>query len=48
LFRAEVAHSDRFESVDVAVSTRTYIVLAALTGVAILAAFALQVILVNR
>jgi hypothetical protein len=29
-------------------STRTYIVLAAFTGVAILVAFALQVILVNR
>ena len=36
------------ESDDVAVSTRTYIVLAALTGVVILVAFALQVVLVNR
>jgi hypothetical protein len=32
----------------VAVSTRTYIVLAALTGLVILVAFALQVLLVNR
>lgn len=29
-------------------STRTYIVLAALTGLVILVAFALQVVLVNR
>lgn len=29
-------------------STRTYIILAALTGLVILAAFAFQVILVNR
>jgi hypothetical protein len=45
---AEPAHSDRFESFDLAVSTRTYIVLAALTGVVILVAFALQVVLVNK
>jgi len=32
----------------VAVSTRTYIVLAALTGLVILVAFAFQVVLVNR
>jgi hypothetical protein len=31
-----------------AVSTRTYIVLAALTGLVILVAFALQVVLVNK
>jgi hypothetical protein len=42
------AQSDRFESFDLAVSTRTYIVLAALTGVVILVAFALQVVLVNK
>jgi hypothetical protein len=51
-------HSDGFEpdgiepdgilNADVAVSTRTYIVLAALTGLAILVAFTFQVILVNR
>jgi hypothetical protein len=52
LKRAEHAVSDRFadeyEDVDRAVSTRTYIVLAALTGVVILVAFAAQVLLVNR
>jgi hypothetical protein len=41
-------HSDRIENADIAVSTRTYIVLAALTGVVILVAFAAQVIIVNR
>jgi hypothetical protein len=51
--RAEFVHSDRIEpdgilNADVAVSTRTYIVLAALTGLAILVAFTFQVILVNR
>jgi hypothetical protein len=46
--RAEVVHSDEIENADVAVSTRTYIVLAALTGLAILVAFTFQVILVNR
>jgi hypothetical protein len=55
---AEVVHSyqiepdgiepDGIENADVAVSTRTYIVLAALTGLAILVAFTFQVILVNR
>jgi len=51
--RAEIVHSDGIEpdgieDADVAVSTRTYIVLAALTGLAILVAFTFQVILVNR
>ena len=56
--RAEVVHSDEIEpdeiepdeiaNADIAVSTRTYIVLAALTGLAILVAFTFQVILVNR
>jgi hypothetical protein len=46
--RAETVHSDRFENAEIAVSTRTYIVLAALTGLVILVAFATQVILVNR
>jgi len=36
------------EVASVAVSTRTYIVLAALTGLVILVAFAFQVVLVNR
>jgi hypothetical protein len=39
---------DEFQNADIAVSTRTYIVLAALTGLAILVAFTFQVILVNR
>jgi hypothetical protein len=38
----------RSESAEVAVSTRTYIVLAALTALLILLAFAFQVVLVNR
>jgi hypothetical protein len=52
--RADNAHSDRFATVAVivagiaTVSTRTYIVLAALTGLVILVAFALQVVLVNK
>ena len=51
--RAEVVHSDEIEpdgiaNADIAVSTRTYIVLAALTGLAILVAFTFQVILVNK
>jgi hypothetical protein len=41
-------HSDRIANADGAVSTRTYIVLAALTGLLILVAFATQVLLVNR
>jgi hypothetical protein len=41
-------HSDRIENADVAVSTRAYIVLAALTGLVILVAFAFQVVLVSR
>jgi len=41
-------HSDRIQNPFLAVSTRTYIVLAALTGLVILVAFALQVVLVNR
>jgi hypothetical protein len=36
------------ESAEVAVSTRTYIVLAALTGVVILVAFAVQVVLAGK
>jgi hypothetical protein len=40
--------ASRIESVGIAVSTRMYIVLAALTGLVILVAFAFQVILVNR
>ena len=40
--------ASRCESAQVAVSTRTYIVLAALTGLVILVAFAVQVLLVNR
>jgi len=43
-----IVHSERFGNAETAVSTRTYIVLAALTGVVILVAFAFQVILVNR
>ncbi len=46
--RAGTVHSDRIENGDVVVSTRTYIVLAALTGLVILVAFAFQVVLVNR
>jgi preprotein translocase subunit Sec61beta len=46
--RAGIVRSDQCETTDIAVSTRTYIVLAALTGVVILVAFALQAILVNR
>ena len=46
--RAECVQANRGESSEVAVSTRTYIVLAALTGLVILVAFATQVILVNR
>jgi hypothetical protein len=38
----------RSENAEVAVSTRSYIVLAALTGLLILLAFAFQVVLVNR
>jgi hypothetical protein len=44
---AENVHSDPFATA-FAVSTRTYIVLAALTGLVILVAFALQVLLVNK
>jgi hypothetical protein len=44
---AENVHSDPFPAA-FAVSTRTYIVLAALTGLVILVAFALQVLLVNK
>jgi hypothetical protein len=40
--------ASRCESAEDVVSTRTYIVLAALTGLVILVAFALQVVLVNR
>ena len=36
------------ESAEVAVSTRTYIILAALTGVVILVAFAVQVVLAGK
>jgi hypothetical protein len=46
--RAEPVLASRCESAQVAVSTRTYIVLAALTGLVILVAFAVQVLLVNR
>jgi hypothetical protein len=57
--RAETVPTNRIESARtrgerptraerVAVSTRTYIVLAALTGLVILVAFAFQVVLVNR
>ena len=46
--RAETVHSDRIANADIVVSTRTYIVLAALTGLLILVAFATQVSLVNR
>jgi len=46
--RAETVQTNRSESAEIAVSTRTYIVLAALTGLLILAAFAFQVVLVNR
>jgi hypothetical protein len=44
---AENVHSVPFAAA-FAVSTRTYIVLAALTGLVILVAFALQVLLVNK
>jgi hypothetical protein len=51
--RAETVPTNRIESARTrgerfAVSTRTYIVLAALTGLVILVAFAFQVVLVNR
>jgi hypothetical protein len=46
--RAKTAQANRSASAEIAVSTRTYIVLAALTGVLILVAFAFQVVLVNR
>lgn len=46
--RAESVHANRSESAEIAVSTRTYIVLAALTGLLILVAFAFQVVWVNR
>lgn len=46
--RAQTAHTDRIEKAGAAVSTRTYIILAALTGLVILVAFALQVVIVNR
>jgi hypothetical protein len=46
--RAQTVPTSRTDSGEDAVSTRTYIVLAALTGVVILVAFALQVLLVNR
>jgi hypothetical protein len=40
--------ANHWESAEVAVSTRTYIVLAALTGVVILVAFAVQVVLAGK
>jgi hypothetical protein len=40
--------ASRCESAEAAVSTRTYIVLAALTGVVILVAFAVQVVLAGK
>ena len=40
--------ANRSKSAEVPVSTRTYIVLAALTGVVILVAFAVQVILAGK
>jgi hypothetical protein len=40
--------ANRCESAEVAVSTRTYILLAALTGVVILVAFTLQVVLAGK
>lgn len=46
--REETVQANRIESAEIAVSTRMYIVLAAVTGLVILAAFAFQVILVNR
>jgi hypothetical protein len=46
--RAKTAPTNRSSSTEIAVSTRTYIVLAALTGLLILVAFAFQVVLVNR
>ena len=46
--RAETVQTNRCESAEIAVSTRTYIVLAALTGLLILAAFAFQVVMVYR
>jgi hypothetical protein len=46
--RAETVPAKRSECAEVGVSTRTYIVLAALTGLLILLAFAFQVVLVNR
>jgi hypothetical protein len=44
--RSEAAEPS--ENSEFAVSTRTYIVLAALTGLAILVAFTFQVVLANR
>ncbi len=46
--RAEIVHSARIAIAEPAVSTRTYIILAALTGLVILVAFAFQVVLVSR
>ncbi len=46
--RAEAVLANRNHSAEVAVSTRMYIVLAALTGVVILVAFALQVVLAGK
>lgn len=46
--RAEALLANRYESAEVVVSTRTYIVLAALTGVVILVAFAVQVVLAGK
>ena len=46
--RAEPVLANRCESAEVAVSTRTYIVLAALTGVIILVAFTVQVVLAGK
>jgi hypothetical protein len=46
--RAESVQANRNESAEIAVTTRTYIILAALTGLLILVAFAFQVVLVNR
>jgi hypothetical protein len=45
---ADRSESGRTHGFGVAVSTRTYLVLAALTGLLILVAFAFQVVLVNR
>jgi hypothetical protein len=40
--------TSRWQSAEVDLSTRTYIVLAALTGVVILVAFAVQVVLAGK